>query len=150
MGSPAGILDQKIRLYEREMAGKWRDMGSARLTIMHPPKVGMGASNGVAGGGNTAAMISPAGHLKTEKRVLVIGKTKGETLLDVTAGETAFERVARTGIAVSVVGELEEGAGVKEKGGVGGARRGVFMLQVCLFDSFLVLGVVGRLLMVDR
>lgn len=117
-GTPAGISDRKIRLYERENASKWRDMGRARLTIMHPPaKPGVG----------TAAMISPTGHLKQEKRVLVTGRTRGETLLDVTLGEIAFERVARTGVAVMVGEELER---VGERGGVGGAKRGVYMLQV--------------------
>lgn len=122
-GSPAGITDMKIRLYERETAGKWRDMGRARLTILHPPRPA-----------STAALISPTGHLKLEKRVLVTGRTRGEMLLDVTLGETNFERVARTGIAVMVGEQLEN---IRHTGGVMSARQRVYMIQVscCCFLS---------------
>lgn len=117
-GTPMGIREAKIRLYERESASKWRDMGSARLTIMHPPR--------------PAGMPPPLekdGRLRQEKRIIVEGKTKGETLLDVTLGESSFERVARTGIAVSV---WEQGE-VAKKGSVLAARVRVYMVQVSLF-----------------
>jgi hypothetical protein len=69
-----------------------------------------------------------------EKRILVTGK-RGEKLLDVTLGESCFERVARTGIAVSVwedmVGTNGE-LGVGAVGGVSGTRARVFMIQVCI------------------
>lgn len=75
-------------------------------------------------------------HLK-EKRVVVNGKTKGEVLLDVQLGETCFERVARTGIAVSVwedvVGPNGELGVVNAVGGVGAGRARVYMIQVCFF-----------------
>lgn len=66
--------------------------------------------------------------------MVVAGKTGGQILLDVTLGETSFERVARTGIAVSVVEEVRgrDGAvvGVGSTGGVAGSRVRVYMIQV--------------------
>lgn len=114
-GTALGIRGAKIRMYERESASKWRDMGSARLTIMHPPRPP-----------GAPPPLMKDGSLKQEKRVVVTGKTKGETLLDVTLGETSFERVARTGIALSV---WEQGE-VAHRGSVMAARVRVYMLQV--------------------
>ena len=114
-GTALGIRGAKIRLYERESAGKWRDMGSARLTIMHPPRPP-----------GAPPPLMKDGSLKQEKRVVVTGKTKGETLLDVTLGETSFERVARTGIAVSVWEQGEVG----KRGSVMTTKVRVFMVQV--------------------
>ena len=118
-----GLSNAKIRLYIRETASRWRDMGSARLTIMQPTALTL--HPGFADG---------AKHLK-EKRVLVNGKTKGEVLLDVQLGESCFERVARTGIAVSVwedvVGPNGEVGVVNAIGGVAGGRVRVYMIQVC-------------------
>lgn len=66
--------------------------------------------------------------------MLVYGKSKGELLLDVTLGETAFERVARTGIAVSVyeenMGPNGEVGRVGAVGGVLSARTTVYMVQM--------------------
>ncbi len=63
-----------------------------------------------------------------------MGKMRGETLLDVTLGETCFERVARTGIAVSVqeqlLGPNGEVGQVGKTGGVVATRVRVYMLQV--------------------
>jgi hypothetical protein len=77
----------------------------------------------------------------SEKRILVLGKTKEETLLDVTLGESCFERVARTGIAVSVwedvVGPNGEIGSVGAVGGVSGARARVYMIQVSLSYLYL-------------
>jgi len=117
-GTPTGITNKPIRLYLRESAAGWRDLGSAYLTILHPAD---------------GAVISPTGHLLQMKRVLVTSKN-GNGLLDVTLGETCFERVARTGIAVSVVEEVTGGAcAVGDRGGVGGSKGRVFMIQVCFF-----------------
>lgn len=122
-GGPIGLSNAKIRLYVRETASKWRDLGSARLTIMRPtnaahPLLVVPGQNGKHGA-----------HAN-DKRIVVIGKAKGETLLDVTLGESCFERVARTGIAVSVWEAFEGGMAAKEGGVVGGRLR-VFMIQVC-------------------
>lgn len=127
---PIGLSNAKIRLYSRETASRWRDMGSARLTIMrptnasHPP----GSSNG-------SRPSSARGGVSDEKRIVVNGKTKGEVLLDVQLGESCFERIARTGIALSVwedvVGPNGEVGVVGAVGGVAGRSTKVYMIQVC-------------------
>lgn len=132
LGTPLGIRDAKIRLYAREAAGKWRDMGSARLTIMQPPRPA-----------GAPPPLGPDGRLRQEKRVVILGKTKGETLLDVTAGEGSFERVARTGIAVSVWERSEE---VGKRGGVAGVKVNVFMVQMrSEAEAAYTFSLVGRL-----
>ena len=130
--APIGLSNAKIRLYVRETASKWRDMGSARLTIMKPESVNVGQE------GRPMTMTSAQQDL-SEKRILVHGKTKGEVLLDVQLGESRFERVARTGIALSVwedvVGPNGEVGVVGAVGGVGGGRATVYMIQVCLVKT---------------
>lgn len=124
--APIGLNNAKIRLYVRETASKWRDMGSARLTIMRPETSNSNLDGRPPSSGMHQAM--------TEKRVLVHGKTKGEVLLDEQLGENCFERVARTGIAISVwedvVGPNGEVGVVGAVGGVGGGRATVYMIQV--------------------
>lgn len=129
-GAPAGITNTKCRLYERETLKKWRDMGSARLTIMLPsphPSVPSSPTNPLQRAPGTR-------DHKQERRIVVTGKTKGEVLLDVTLSESCFERVARSGIAVSVwedlIGENGEVGTVGKTGGVSGARARVFMIQM--------------------
>lgn len=117
--APIGLSNAKIRLYIRETASRWRDMGAARLTIMRP----------------SSPTLMPGGPSRAnEKRIVVNGKTKGEVLLDVQLGESCFERVARTGIALSVwedvVGPNGEVGVVGAVGGVGGGRARVYMIQM--------------------
>lgn len=112
-GAPLGITNTKIRLYIRESQNKWRDMGSARLSILLPPR----PSSGVPPSPRSVGL---------EKRVLISGKTRGETLLDVTLGESCFERVARTGIAVSV---WEDRTGPVTSGGVLASKANTYMIQ---------------------
>lgn len=125
--APIGLSNAKIRLYTRETASRWRDMGSARLTIMRPssPTSTLGPGDSRPNGPGRAG----------EKRIVINGKTKGEVLLDVQLGESCFERVARTGIALSVwedvVGPNGEVGTVGAVGGVGGGRARVYMIQVC-------------------
>lgn len=127
-----GLKEVKIRLYHRETGSKWRDMGSARLTIMLPP------SHPNSGYLDSSRPSSPAPGPRSapgsERRILITGTTKGETLLDVTLGEGSFERVARTGIAVSVWRDNEGSRGdsgrAKDKGGVGASYMDVFMIQM--------------------
>ena len=125
--APLGLSNAKIRLYARETASKWRDMGSARLTIMRPEK------NESELNGRPTSSSGYQGM--NEKRIVVTGKTKGEVLLDVQLGESCFERVARTGIAISVwedvVGPNGEVGVVGAVGGVSGGRANVYMIQVC-------------------
>lgn len=129
-GAPAGITNTKCRLYERDsFSSKWRDMGAARLTIMLPdpttPQTAMRQGKGSPGTRDPSQ----------EKRIVVVGKSTGETMLDVTLGESCFERVARSGIAVSVwedvVGPNGQVGTVGAIGGVSGAKARVFMIQVC-------------------
>ncbi|OQO05895.1 hypothetical protein B0A48_09991 [Cryoendolithus antarcticus] len=137
LGTPLGLTNMKIRFYVRETAGKWRDLGSARLNILLPPRLDP---------------TVPADPRVTgrEKRVVVQGKTQGEVLLDATLGETCFERVARTGIAVSVWEELVGANGEKghvgHQGGVLGARATVYMVQMkSERDTAYTFGLVGKL-----
>ncbi|KAK6442139.1 hypothetical protein LTR95_001642 [Oleoguttula sp. CCFEE 5521] len=137
LGTPLGLTNMKIRFYVRETAGKWRDLGSARLNILLPPRADP----------NIPADPRVTGK---EKRVLVQGKTQGEVLLDATLGETCFERVARTGIAVSVWEELVGANGEKghvgHQGGVLGARATVYMVQMkSERDTAYTFGLVGKL-----
>ena len=126
--APIGLSNAKIRLYIRESNTKWRDLGSARLTIMRPTNASHPLAPELAGGPGR-----PAGNRANDKRVVVIGKSGGKTLLDVTLGETSFERVARTGIAVGVWEAFGGGLVAKEGGVVGGNWR-IFMIQVCFLS----------------
>lgn len=136
MGPSLGIANAKCRLYVRQpKGGKWQDLGSTRLTIMQKE-----LDQGI----NTPAMIQTG----VEKRIVVSGKGKsklgglgggggagqGAVLLDVTLGESCFERVARTGIAVSVWEDVVgSSGGVAATGGVTEKRIKVYMIQVCSF-----------------
>jgi hypothetical protein len=132
-GAPAGITNTKCRLYERDSLTKWRDMGSARLTIMLPDP--SAAQSVMRQGKGSPGVRNPM----QEKRIVVVGKAKGETLLDVTLSESCFERVARSGIAISVwediVGPDGEVGRAGLTGGVNGTRARVFMIQVRLMLS---------------
>ncbi|EMC92080.1 hypothetical protein BAUCODRAFT_142671 [Baudoinia panamericana UAMH 10762] len=136
LGTPLGITNAKIRLYIRESASKWRDMGAARLTVMLPPRHDLTA----AADPRTTGM---------DKRIIIYGKSKGETLLDATLGESCFERVARTGIAVSVWEEATGPNGeavVGAHGGVSNARSKVYMVQMkSERDAAYTFGLVGKL-----
>ncbi|KAL9615176.1 MAG: hypothetical protein Q9167_000382 [Letrouitia subvulpina] len=129
--APIGLSNAKIRLYIRETPSRWRDMGAARLTILRP---GQDAVTGTSASGEAAIRPSTGRQRLSEKRIVINGKTRGEVLLDVTLGESCFERVARTGIALSVwedvVGPNGELGTVGAVGGVGGGRVKVYMIQV--------------------
>lgn len=120
MGTPLGITNSKIRLYIRESTSKWRDLGPARLTVMLPPRP-------------DASVPAPPKSSGLEKRILICGKSRGEMLLDVTLNEQCFERIARTGIAVSVVEEASGPNGeafIGATGGVSSASSKVYMIQM--------------------
>lgn len=151
-----GLSNAKIRLYVRETQSKWRDMGAARLTIMParsaPRRPGTSSSRrsdtsvGADGEGSppTSGSVSPRQATEAEKRIVVRGKTRGEVLLDVCLGESAFERVARTGIAVSVP-EDNDGAMQKE-GGVIGKFSKIYMIQMkSEAEAAYTFGLVGKL-----
>ena len=121
LGTPVGITNAKIRLYARETDSKWRDMGSARLTIMIPPR---------------PRQFDPADPNATglSKRVYICDKSKGGVLLDVTLFENSFERVQRTGIAVTVWEELRGPNGevghAAATGGVSSSRTKTYLIQL--------------------
>jgi hypothetical protein len=150
-----GLSNAKIRLYVRETQSKWRDMGAARLTIMParsaPRRPGTSSSRrsdtsvgADEGSPPTSGSISPRQATEPEKRIVVRGKTRGEVLLDVCLGESAFERVARTGIAVSIP-EANDGALPKE-GGVIGKFSKIYMIQMkSEAEAAYTFGLVGKL-----
>lgn len=135
LGTPLGLTNMKIRLYLRETASKWRDMGSARMTIVLPPRP-------------DPEMPADPRTTGQEKRIIVNGKTKGETLIDATLGESCFERVARTGIAVSIweetTGPNGEVGHVAAVGGVSAARAKVYMVQMKSVSCVVVASIIAK------
>lgn len=131
-GAPMGITNTKCRLYERETLKKWRDMGSARLTIMLPSP-NPSAPGSPSTNPNSLQRAPGQRDAQQERRILITSK-KDTVLLDVTLSESCFERVARSGIAVSVwedlVGEDGVVGAVGKTGGVSGARARVYMIQM--------------------
>ncbi|KAL9004007.1 MAG: hypothetical protein Q9188_003148 [Gyalolechia gomerana] len=150
-GDPQGLIglsSARIRLYFRETQTRWRDMGSAKLTIMRPSPPDL--SSGISASGESISRPSTARQGANEKRIVVRGKTKGEILLDATLGETCFERVGRQGIAVSVwediVGPNGEIGTVGAVGGVGAGRAKVYMIQMeGEAETTYTFSIVGRL-----
>lgn len=155
-----GLSNAKIRIYLRETASKWRDMGAARLTIMPaPPKnpsrpgtavSGRSEGSGTHGDGASSSPPSsgattPRRDVEAEKRIIIRGKTRGEVLLDVCLPESSFERVARTGIAVSVHEETAGGA-VAKQGGVTASSQRIYMIQMkSEAEAAYTFGLVGKL-----
>ena len=155
-----GLSNAKIRIYLRETASKWRDMGAARLTIMpaplkNPPSrpgtAVSGRSDGSGTHGDGTGSSSPSSgaatprNAESEKRIIIRGKTRGEVLLDVCLSESSFERVARTGIAMSVYEENEGGA-VAKQGGVSLNSQRIYMLQMkSEAETAYTFGLVGKL-----
>ncbi|KAL2833545.1 hypothetical protein BJY01DRAFT_253472 [Aspergillus pseudoustus] len=154
-----GLSNAKIRLYIRETQSKWRDMGAARLTIMPAPpsesrrpvtavspEVNPDGSPDITPPGSGAASPQRVVEAQNQKRIVIRGKTRGEVLLDVCLDESCFERVARTGIAVSVREEAEEGPAVASKGGVTTGDSTVYMIQMKgEAEAAYTFGLVGKL-----
>ncbi|KAM5447872.1 hypothetical protein MaudCBS49596_005666 [Microsporum audouinii] len=159
-----GLANAKIRLYTRESAAKWRDLGAARLTILpadtvtsnSPPNYpddqepsgnsspSFGSNADTAGPPRTPPSSGMSGaQVKNEKRILIRSKLSGETLVDACLGESCFERVARTGIAVSI---WEEYDGIAKEGGVVGGCFKVYMIQMkSEAEAAYTFGLVGKL-----
>ncbi|KAL2824119.1 hypothetical protein BDW59DRAFT_147862 [Aspergillus cavernicola] len=152
-----GLSNAKIRLYTRETQSKWRDMGAARLTIMPAPSPSLSPEprrpdTATEGSDDTSppssGATSPQRAIEpvNRKRIIIRGKTRGEVLLDVCLDETSFERVARTGIAISVREENEEGPAVPNKGGVMTGSSTVYMIQMKgEAEAAYTFGLVGKL-----
>jgi hypothetical protein len=204
-GGGAGVVNNmKIRVYRRESASRWRDLGAARLTVLPAPRPLIsnpppdnGTSTPPKGGPNdpsplgtpiasrAPSMMLPSqpnanpdtppnsvstrdgprlassahtphrihGHAHEKRIIITSSKSKnlmlssdetgGVTLLDAVLGESCFERVARTGIAVSVWSEDEV---IAKEGGVIGGRTTTYMLQMKgEAEAAWVFGLVGRL-----
>ena len=191
-GAPGVLNNMKIRLYARESASKWRDLGAARLTVLpapRPPLFGLQTDSGTSTptkansnehsplGISTASRTPPTmqlgqpnansagaggprlassthtphrvhGHSHEKRIIITSSKSKNpvdapETLLDAVLGESCFERIARTGIAVSVWSEDEV---IAKQGGVIGGRTTTYMLQMKgEAEAGWVFGLVGRL-----
>ncbi|KAI2791015.1 hypothetical protein POX_c03869 [Penicillium oxalicum] len=154
-----GLSNAKIRLYLRESASKWRDMGAARLTIMPAPPKNSSSRPGTATSAvaedrdnredssspPSSGATTPRRDAESEKRIIIRGKTRGEVLLDVCLPESSFERVARTGIAVSVY-EENEGGVIAKQGGVGTGTQRIYMLQLkSEAEAAYTFGLVGKL-----
>jgi hypothetical protein len=152
-----GLSNAKIRIYLRESASRWRDMGAARLTIMPAPPKNPPSRPGTAVSGRSegsrddstsppsSGAATPRRDAEPEKRIIVRGKTRGEVLLDVCLPESSFERVARTGIAVSVHEENEGGA-IAKQGGVGTSTQRIYMIQLkSEAEAAYTFGLVGKL-----
>jgi hypothetical protein len=126
MGTPLGITNTKCRFFWRDDT-TWREWGAARLTIMLPPRP------------DPTGPADPA-ILGMTKRVLVTGKSKGETLLDVTLEERCFERIGRAGIAVTIwseiVGPNGELGHAAATGGVGTSRSKTYLIQMNSVSAF--------------
>lgn len=105
------MAPMKVRLYLRETPSKWRDLGNARLNVLNPPDTAKDAN---------------------DKRIVLTNKKGNLILLDTVLGEQSFERVARTGIAVSILtseGEADGTGKPRDIGGIG-AKNTVYMMQV--------------------
>lgn len=104
----------KIRLYRRENSQKWRDLGNSRINVFKPLEGQRGL-----------------GIKEDDKRVVITSKKGDKVHLDVVLGESAFERVARTGIAISILVGEGEADGTGKPGHVGGigAKSTVYMMQ---------------------
>jgi hypothetical protein len=146
------VTNMKIRLYVRKGQG-WENLGAGRLTVMPaedstPKACNSGSSTPTGTGtpvrqasGGAVGVPNPRGprlpsssHTPhrvhgdgREKRILVSkNKDNGLVLLDATLGESCFERVMQTGIAVKVWTEDEE---IAAKGGVILGRERIYMMQ---------------------
>ncbi|ODM16379.1 hypothetical protein SI65_08379 [Aspergillus cristatus] len=142
-----GLSNAKIRMYVRETQTKWRDMGAARLTIMPAPASSSTRPNTASSDANSNNPDARRSSLQEpQKRIVVRGKTRNEVLLDVCLGESSFERVARTGIAVSVWEDAHAGGAMPEKGGVTGGSYKIYMIQMkSEAEAAYTFGLVGKL-----
>lgn len=149
------VNNMKIRLYIRK-GQHWENLGAARLTVLPAPVPESGQTTpnrpGFPAGASPPATprharspsnLSPVGggprlpsssHTPhrvhgngREKRVVITGKKSSDVvLLDSVLGESCFERVMQTGIAVKVWSEDEM---IADTGGVTLGKERVYMMQ---------------------
>lgn len=145
------INNMKIRLYVRK-GQHWENLGAARLSVLPAP---VGADSGKStpdrpppGHGRSSSSVESVGHpgqLRAprlassshtphrihgngrEKRILISrNKGHGVMLLDSVLGESCFERVMQTGIAVKVWAADET---ITKTGGVTMGKETLYMMQ---------------------
>lgn len=149
----AGMVNNmKIRLYLRK-GQQWDNLGAGRLSVLPAPNVaprpGEFASGGDSGQstptrqpstdvagqpGSKGPRLSSSNYTPhrihgngREKRIVVRKNKDGDVLLlDAVLGESCFERVMQTGIAVKVWQEDEQ---IGERGGVLTGRERLYMMQ---------------------
>ncbi|KAG9831144.1 EBP-domain-containing protein, partial [Aureobasidium melanogenum] len=141
--APSEVTDSSVGTMNTAFSALRRFNGDSRLfniaksTITSRQGSRTGTSESLSSGASTPVIYDPSQgtplgitnakiRLYIQKRILVSGKTRGETLLDVTLGESCFERVARTGIAVSV---WEDRTGPVTSGGVLASKANTYMIQ---------------------
>ncbi|KAK9448631.1 uncharacterized protein V1518DRAFT_417767 [Limtongia smithiae] len=95
------VKDFKCRLFLRQNALKWRNLGPARVTVIGVPE---------ELGGNKVAVKRP----------------DGQVVFELSAGQSSFERVGKSGLAVHVMAEIAETAAAITDGD---SRVAVYMLQ---------------------
>ena len=146
------VNNMKIRLYVRK-GQQWENLGAGRLTVMPaeamtpragnsgqctptgatPSRFSEGGSIGQPG--SRGPRLASSNHTPhrihgngKEKRIIVRkNKDNSRVLLDATLGESCFERVMQTGIAVKVWEDHEH---IVDKGGVVMGRERVYMMQL--------------------
>ena len=149
-GEMLGLNSAKIHLYRRETASKWRDLGSAKLSVLHA-EPSQNPFTGVLEPLRRVYITSKKRKQRHEVNadsLLHKGGRDGEgVLLDVSLPEQCFERVARTGIALSVWEERKGADGVVGKtGGVAGGKISVYMIQMkAEAETAYTYGLVGKM-----
>lgn len=159
------VNNMKIRLYIREDMTKWINLGAARLTILPPPGSEdrfesrhasafspAQPSSGVADPrepGRGSLSIPSSTHTPhrihndgREKRIIVSANKQSDVIyIDRVLGESCFERVMQSGIAVNV---WEEDKRIGDRGGVIGGRSKTYMFQFPgAKEAAWVFGIVG-------
>ncbi|ETN46875.1 uncharacterized protein HMPREF1541_01064 [Cyphellophora europaea CBS 101466] len=142
------VNNMKIRLYVRK-GQNWGDLGSGRLSVLPAlDAAGQALGNGASEissptttpvrglPGSKGPRLASSGHTPhrvhgdgREKRIVVRKNNKKNTevvLLDAVLGESCFERVMQTGIAMKVWTEHQ---GVAHTGGVMMGREQIYMMQ---------------------
>jgi hypothetical protein len=151
VGGAGMINNMKIRLYARKGQG-WENLGASRLSVLpaadatprpEGPSDGNSGQSTPPGQPSTTIVGQPGtkgprlsssnftphrihGNGR-EKRVVIRKNKSGDVvLLDAVLGESCFERVMQTGIAVKVWSEDEQ---IADRGGVVMGRERIYMMQ---------------------
>lgn len=112
----------KMRFFRRKTASDWRDLGQCRLHVFKPL--------------DRSAPIVPGFSRPNFSRIIITNKKGTRLFLDEVLGETAFERVQRTGIAINILEKEGDEDGVVEASGGIGAKNQIFMMwvsSICFF-----------------